>query len=468
MSASNTYPENHNGIAVPASAPVPRPGLFVGFASSLSTAAAVAALAGLGYWGHATEWTFGVGHAGPSHEAAAGTTEVARVAFGPGRSATIAFDSAEAVDKAGVDIAPVWKATMTDAISASGELSFDPRATARLSSRAPGVAFRVEKAVGDPVQAGELLALIDAAEVGKTKAEFQQALVQVRLKRKAAANVHSASRAVPEQQLRETEAAQRDAEVRLLGVEQALVNLGLPARSAEYDGLPLDEVVRRMRGLGVPGEPTSANLLPIRAPFAGVVMNRDVVTGEVVEPGKVLFVVVDPRRLWLTLHVPGDDLGRVAVGQPVLFRPDGSAEDAAGKVSWVGTSADETTRTVPVRAELANDGGRLRASTLGRGRVVLRTAADAVVVPPEAVHAFGGASVVFVRDPDFLKPDGPKAFTARVVRTGAADAANVEILDGLKLNEIVAAKGSRTLLGELQRAGSTPAPRSNAPKGPTP
>ncbi len=446
--------------------PERRPSLAVRVLGSLSTAAAMAVLGGLAYWGHATEWTFGVLHLGTGGGvSSAPPASVARVAFGPSGTATVAYDSEEAVDRVGIEVGPVWKAEMIEAITASGELSFDPRVTARLSSRAPGVAHCVEKSVGDPVRAGDMLALIDAAEVGRAKAEFQQAFVQVRLKRKAAANVRVASSAVPEQQRREAEAALRDAEVRLSGAEQALVNLGLPARAGEYDGLPLDEVVRRMRGLGVPGDPTTANLLPVRAPVDGVVLTRDIVTGEVVEPGKVLFVVVDPRRLWLTLHVPANDIRRVAVGQTALFRPDGSKDEVAGKVAWVGTSADEATRTVPVRAELPNDGGRLRASTLGQGRIVLRIVPQAVVVPPSAVHVIGGESVVFVRNPDFLKPGGPKAFHRRAVRTGAADGTNVEILDGLRLDEVVAAKGSRVLLGELQRAGPPP---TLPTKGPTP
>jgi membrane fusion protein, heavy metal efflux system len=47
---------------------------------------------------------------------------------------------------------------------------------------------------------------------------------------------------------------------------------------------------------------------------------------------------------------------------------------------------------------------------------------------------------VFVRDPDFLKPDGPKAFHARAVTTGGRDERNSEILTGLSPGEIVATK----------------------------
>lgn len=435
----------------------------------IPTLLVVAALSGVAYWGHRTEWNFSARHA-PAPDLAADDKDSAVLKLVPaapedadtlpglrGR-ARIEFASAAAVDKAGIDIAAVWQTAMAEEVSASGEVLFDPSLVARLSPRASGTAWWVAKTVGDTVKAGEVLALVDATEVGKTKAEYQQALVQVRLKRRALANLAAAQGVIPERQRREAEAALKDAEVRLLGVEQELTNLGLPIRAADYDKLPLEEVVRRMRLLGVSEavggldvKGMTANLVPVRAPFGGVVISADVVAGEVVEAGKVLFVVVDPRRLWLTLHVNPDTVRRVALGQAVKFTPDGSQDEFEGRVTWIGTAADEITRAVPVRAELANDAGKLRSSTLGKGRVVLRTEANALVVPHEAIQAFRGLSVVFVRHPEYLKEDGPKSFEVRTVRAGARDAQNTEIRAGLRPGDVVAAKGTNILVNELQR-----------------
>jgi cobalt-zinc-cadmium efflux system membrane fusion protein len=217
-------------------------------------------------------------------------------------------------------------------------------------------------------------------------------------------------------------------------------------------------VIGRMRLLGVPqgtqdldAKTATANLIPVRAPFAGVVLSADAVVGEVAEPGRPLFAVADPRRVWVTLHVRAGDAGRVAVGQSVRFRTDGAAEEVGGKVEWIGRAADEATRTVPVRAALPNDTGRLRAGTLGQGRVVLRREAKAILVPHEAVQVFRGTPVVFVRHPDYLKPGGPKSFAARPVRVGAKDAENTEVVAGLKAEEVVATRGSGLLLTELTR-----------------
>jgi cobalt-zinc-cadmium efflux system membrane fusion protein len=436
------------------------------------TALVVLALAGVAFWGHHTDWSFAVRHRAVK-EQGHGRGELAQVRSEPagkdsaealpglGRRVRIEFESADAVERAGIDIAPAWQAAMTEAVTAGGEIRFDPDRVARLSARAPGSAWRVARTVGDPVKAGDLLALIDAAEVGRAKAELQQALVQARLKQTALTNIAAAGTAIPERQRREAQAAAREAEVRLHSAEQALANLGLPVRADDYQALSLQEVVRRMRLLGLQQSEaaglgptvTTANLLPVRAPFEGVVLRADVVAGEVVEPGKVLFVVVDPSRLWLTLHVGPQDARRVAIGQTVKFRPDGQSDEFEGRLNWIGTAADETTRTVPVRAELANGAGLLRASTLGQGRIVLRTEPNAVVVPHEAVQSFRGSPVVFVRDPTFLEPGGTKAFHARPVRTGARDAQNMEILAGLRPGETVATKGSGLLLNELLRAG---------------
>ena len=371
------------------------------------------------------------------------------------KSKAAAEKSKDAAEKLGIDVAPVWEASMTETISASGEVSFDATRVARLAARVPGTAWRVTKQIGDPVKAGELLAIIDAAEVGKAKTEFLQAIVQVRLKAQALANLKNAP--VTIQQKKEAEAARRDAEVRLLSAEQALVNLGLAAKSAEFGKLDVNDIAKQLQRLGLTRElsKTSADadlpgtLLPLRAPLDGVVMQVDVIAGEVVDSEDVLFVIADARQVWVNLNVPAADARWVQVGQAARFRPDGIKAEFSGQVDWIGTSADETTRTIPVRVVMSNANGKLRASSLGVGRIVLREEPHAITVPNEAVQKVGGCEVVFVRDKSYLKSDGPKVFHARMVRSGAKDATNTEIIVGVAFGEVVATKGSALLAGKI-------------------
>jgi cobalt-zinc-cadmium efflux system membrane fusion protein len=125
--------------------------------------------------------------------------------------------------------------------------------------------------------------------------------------------------------------------------------------------------------------------------------------------------------------------------------------DAVGQVTWVGVTADETTRTVPVWADLPNPHGRLRVATLGTGRIVLREEAAVVLVPTVALQTVGDVPVVFVRDKEFLSSGGPKAFHVRPVLVGARTAREVEVIAGLWPGEVVATKGSDVLLNELRK-----------------
>jgi cobalt-zinc-cadmium efflux system membrane fusion protein len=373
----------------------------------------------------------------------------------------IQFTSQAAVDRAGIEVEPVWKAPVVEFVTGTGEITYDQTRTARLSARVPGTVFRTFKKVGDAVRPGEVIALVDASEVGKAKAEFLHALVQARLKTTVLANYRKAagSGAVSERSVQEAETAFSEARIRLATAQQALTNLGLPVQPSGFDQVPEDELADRLRFLGLPPrladsfdpKTTTGNLLPLTAPFEGVVVHRDVVAGEVVDTHKVLFVVVDPRQVWLTLDLRLEDAQLVRLGQKVRFRPDGSKGEQVGEITWLSTEADHKTRTVKAQAVLGNAEGRLRANTFGVGRVILREETQAVVVPNGAVHWEGDCFVVFVRDKSYLKPGAPKVFHTRTVRPGAKDETQTEIIAGVLPGELVATKGSATLRAELLR-----------------
>ena len=123
---------------------------------------------------------------------------------------------------------------------------------------------------------------------------------------------------------------------------------------------------------------TTANLLPVKAPMDGIVVARNVVSGEVVDASRVLFQLADTSRMWLTLNVSVEDAGKLALGQPVRFRSDGSPDEVSGKLVWISTAADQQTRMVTVRAVLPNPNGQLRDETFGTGRIVLREEQEAI------------------------------------------------------------------------------------------
>jgi cobalt-zinc-cadmium efflux system membrane fusion protein len=377
----------------------------------------------------------------------------------------IQFASIEAVEKVGLDIEVATQRPVIEAVAANAEVVYDETHSAHLASRVAGTVWRVERQVGDQVCKGDVLALIDAAEVGRAKAEFLQAISQLRLKRTVVERLKPLvdKGAVSGRQLIESESALQEAQIRLLGAQQALVNLGLPVSSDDFARLSPEQIAERIQFLGLPSvvikslddESTgTSNLFPIRAPLEGVVVDRKVVAGEVVEAGRTVFGVADVRRMWLMLDVRQEYARYVSLGQAVLFQPGDSRDEPElrGAVSWISTAVDDQTRTLKVRVDLPNPDVRLRANTFGTGRIVLREEPRAIVISSEAVHWDGDCHVVFVRDKDFLREGAPKFFHVRKVRLGVQNGDTTEIIVGLLPGEVIASKNSVVLEAQLLKS----------------
>ncbi|HVJ81367.1 MAG TPA: efflux RND transporter periplasmic adaptor subunit [Planctomycetia bacterium] len=367
--------------------------------------------------------------------------------------------SAEAANKAGIDVDVVSLQPVTESIAAPGEIGYDQTRTARISSRAAGAVARLFKSIGDQVAAGEVVAAVDAAEVGRAKAELAAAVAQKQTRTRTWKSARESGGAIAERIERELEAGVEEARLRVVAAEQALANLGLPVPADLADG-DAKTVVERLRFLGIPAaqaerfaaEGATGNLLPVRSPLAGTVVAAPVVAGEAVEAGKLLLSVADVGRLWLHLHVKQEDARHVAIGKRVEFRSDGDGQVLSGPIAWVGAEIDPRTRAIPVRVDVANSDGALKARAYGSGKVILRYESQAMTVPAESVQWDGCCHVVFVRDRNYLADGAPKIFHVRQVRPGTRDGKTVELLAGVLPGEVVASKGSHSLRGELLRA----------------
>lgn len=370
----------------------------------------------------------------------------------------IQFASIESVQQAGVDVELADRAPIVEAITGSGEIVYDPTRQASLASRLPGTVWLVSKNVGDPVTKGEVLAVIDAAAVGELKTTLLRALAERNLQQQNVARLREARGAVAGSRILDSEAALAKAQADVLAADQSLRNLGLPVDVSSLQGLDEQQVLDELRLLGIPdsirrqidSQTVTSNLLPVRSPIEGVVVERSVAPGEVVDPARILFQVADVRQMWLTLNVPLENMNQLAIGQRVHFHADGSREMVVGKLDWISTSADRMTRMVQVRAVLDNADGRLRSETFGTGEIILRSESDAIVIPTNASHWEGCCQVVFVRDKNFFdSPESAKVFHVRSVRLGAVSGNRTEVLSGVLPGEVIATAGSDVLRAQL-------------------
>jgi RND family efflux transporter MFP subunit len=96
----------------------------------------------------------------------------------------------------------------------------------------------------------------------------------------------------------------------------------------------------------------------VRAPFAGIVSERQVNAGDVVSPGGAMFTIIDPTSMRLEASVPAHQLSAVTVGAPVVFTVSGyPGRTFEGKISRVNPSADATTGQVGIVVSIPNRGG---------------------------------------------------------------------------------------------------------------
>lgn len=433
-------------------------------------------LLGALYWGHSTHWSFGAPHAeaapGAKDSATAGQAQVDRQSAHANADAPmppadedarlVKFDSPVDVGKAGLVIDRVEQREMEECVVANGIVGYDQTRLAQLSVRVPGIVWRVEKQVGQFVSKGEVLVLLDSVDVGRAKADFLQSVVHYDLKARNLARLTAISTSVPERAVREAEAQVREARVTRFNAQQTLVNLGLAVDLAEIQKLSDEELARHVHFLGLPEaiaetldpHKTTANLIPLVAPFDGIVIGRELVQGEVVEPSHTQFTLADVRKMWILLNVDREDVVRVGIGQQVVFSADGMPREASCRVGWISTEVDSKTRTVQVRAEVENplldetgetrEGQRLlRANVYGTGRIRVGHRPNAVAAPRTAVHAKGSRRVVFLPHAD------GRTFEPRDVRTGISQNGFTEVLDGLSPGDRVVTTGSYMLKSEL-------------------
>ncbi len=182
----------------------------------------------------------------------------------------------------------------------------------------------------------------------------------------------------------------------------------------------------------------------IRAPIDGVVALRNVNVGDYVEnmgSPAPMFRVVDNRVLELTASVPSARMEALSVGQPFTFTSDALPDRALhGKVSFINPAADETSRTVKVKTEVANAGETLKAGLFVKGRIVTGRRPGVLVVPRAALVSWdtvARTAGVFVVEGGVAK---------RVpVETGAAPGDVVEVVKGLAPGQEVVTRGGFNL-----------------------
>nr|WP_282452820.1 efflux RND transporter periplasmic adaptor subunit [Lysobacter sp. CAU 1642] len=172
----------------------------------------------------------------------------------------------------------------------------------------------------------------------------------------------------------------------------------------------------------------------IAAPFAGVLGFRLVSQGTLVTPGTAIATLDDIDPIKLDFSVPETAMASVAEGQTIRARSAAFPErEFSGEVQVVGSRVDAVTRSVTVRAEIANPDGALRPGMLLTVKLELPQR-ETIAIPEIALIQVGTSQSVFTVD-----AEGRARQTE--VRAGARKAGRVEIIEGLQQGDRLVTEG---------------------------
>jgi len=261
-----------------------------------------------------------------------------------GDAILVRLASDRSAELAGLVTVTPGQADSSNRLSLLGEVRFNANRHAKVTPRIDGLIREVRADLGDTVQKGEVLAVIDAADFASARAAYMTAQAEFKLRRAAFDRQqglyedHVGSQRAAE----EAQAALEKAATTMKLTEQTLLNLGLsPEEVAEVDHARSDFL--------------------LRAPFTGTVVQRSAVLGESVEAETALFEIANLEEVWISISVPEEQAARLGNGTPIHISARGHrAMLAEGLITWVAPMVDARTRMVAARGVVGNPDRLLR------------------------------------------------------------------------------------------------------------
>lgn len=330
-----------------------------------------------------------------------------------------------------IKIAPVVTAPVSDTLRVAGRIDFDEQRLARIGSSVNGRVTDLYAQLGQHVSKGEVLARLHSNELSTAQLAYLKAKSQMELNRR---NVERAQSLFATDVISDAELQRRTNEFEISSAETRAARdqlrvLGLPQSSIDQ--------------LGKTGAIDS--VAPVISSIKGVVVERKVAAGQVVQPADSLFVIAELSRVWAVAQVPEQQVSQVKEGQSVHIEvPALSNEKLVGKLIFVGQTINPDTRTVLVRTELDNHEGRLKPAMLA-SMLIEAAPVERLVVPNSAVVRENDTDYVFINQAD-------SQFRLTRVKLGPQSNGQRIVLEGLKPGDRIVVEGAFHLNNQRNNA----------------
>jgi len=324
-----------------------------------------------------------------------------------------------------------------DRLRLTGEVELNLTGVVEISSAGSGRVTEIHHILGDRVQAADVLAVVQSAEVGRAQADFLEA----RAKHDLARQTHEREARLFEQKI--------SSEADFLVAQQQLVaaeaTVSATRKKLEIFGFKTAQI----EAFAATDTSEGFGRLVLTAPAGGTIIEQNVVRGQLVDPTDALFRIADLTRVWVWCHVYESDIAalheRLASGNRVEAEVHARAfpeEIFKGNVEMVEPRLNRDTRTLRVRLSVPNPQGKLKTGMFVKVLLGGRRSEAVVHVPETALLSDEGEHFVFVKlDEEF--------WLRRDVTVGSAGNGDVEVLAGLNEGDIVATRGAFMFKSEV-------------------
>ncbi|MCD6293163.1 MAG: efflux RND transporter periplasmic adaptor subunit, partial [Deltaproteobacteria bacterium] len=314
-------------------------------------------------------------------------------------------------------------------VKVRGEIAVNRDRIAHIVPRVSGIVQRIYRTLGDFVEKGGVMAIIESRELADTKTDYLNAVKHLESARTIFQREQKLRRkkVSSEQDHLTAKQAFAEAQITLRNCAQRLNILGFS--KADLKQLPTEPA-------------TELSRFAVRSPFSGRIIKKDIFLGEMITDAKAIFVVADLTTVWVDLDLYQKDADNVKKGQKVVITLPSQRNLQDSLIDYVAPLVDEKTRTTRARVIINNQDEELRPGTFITAEISIKKIAAGVIVDQNILQDVGGQTCIFIQDEHGFEP--------RPVTLGETDSRRVEIIAGLSPGELVVTKNSFRLKAALE------------------
>jgi membrane fusion protein, heavy metal efflux system len=328
-------------------------------------------------------------------------------------------------------VEPIQHKPVTQEIIVQGRIHYGMDGFVKLSSPLPGLVKTVRGRLGEAVRANQPLLTIQSADIGTAYSDFAKAESDWQLAQRSfqlASDLYQV-KAIPQKEFEQAEN-------------------GFMKTHAEYQRARGRLRVLKISERELDKPPDQRKLtarFDVKAPLDGIIVEKSVTVGQLVEPAKVLYTIANPDLLQAVGEIYERDLRLIKPGMTASVRVESFPDIVfPATIAYIGDVVDAETRTIKIRCDVTNLGHKLKNDMFVRIHLDVSGQTLALALPQSALIRMGDKTFIFIQH-------NPEEYERREVVTGPVLGEQIEIQGGARSGERAVVKGGLLLQGALEK-----------------